>query len=62
VKIPVLEQIRESAVQLSYCHIYHIISPDPCPCHHSFAVPSGKKKLRKKTREMSQFVKKSAKV
>ncbi len=43
-KIPFLEQIRESAVQLSYCHIYHIMSPEPfpAPAHQSFAVPSGK--------------------
>ncbi len=29
-------------VQLSYCHIYRIVSPDPRPAHRSSADPSGK--------------------
>jgi hypothetical protein len=57
VKIPILEQISESAVQLSYFVIFIILCPlTPAPAHHSFAVPSGK------PREMFQFDKKSAKV
>ena len=32
-EITVLEKIRESVVQLSYCHIYHIMSPDLHPAH-----------------------------
>jgi hypothetical protein len=60
-EITVSEKIHESAVQLCYCHIYHILSPDPCPTHRSYADSSGEYYIEKTPRKF-QFGKKSAKV